>query len=357
MYLYRLHCSSRSTLSLVVLLFCVEPLKSQQSQNADGRGNTTNEPTLKVMTWNLEWFYDENQNDNYSDLAKEKAAPSRQAWDWRRDSVAESLSRVQPDVIALQEIENRRVLWYLSSAMKRNYQQNYFETCIEGRDFFTEQDVGFLTSSNTEVISESFHGFPPSLRQDDRYYSVTKHLQTTIHFVHDGERYPVVIFNTHLRSRAEAAEIRIKQARSIKLWLAETIRSGADVIVLGDINTEQVGDITRTAPTDMMILCGLDTEDPADDLVDLTRSLSIQDRQTHLIEGKEFDRILCSQSLIEDDPTRKDLVFAKIENLKQLCIKQKKDTQEQHWDHYWDQPTEERDLSDHLPLMATFELK
>ena len=48
----------------------------------------SNGTTFSIMTWNLEWFYDEHVDDNYSQLAKEKSAPSRHDWEWRRDAVA-----------------------------------------------------------------------------------------------------------------------------------------------------------------------------------------------------------------------------------------------------------------------------
>ena len=36
--------------------------------------------TLKVATWNLEWFFDDHQGDNFSDLSKKLSAPSRADW-------------------------------------------------------------------------------------------------------------------------------------------------------------------------------------------------------------------------------------------------------------------------------------
>lgn len=312
---------------------------------------------LKVMTWNLEWFYDENRNDNFSDLAKEKSSPNREAWDWRRDAIAKSIAAARPNIAAFQEVENRRVLWYLSRALQRNHQLSYFETGIEGRDFFTEQDVGYLNSAGVEVEKQTFYGFPPSLRDTDRYHSVTKHLETTITISSGGTTYPVIIFNTHLRAREEAAEIRVKQARLIRHWIAAYLNEGADVIVLGDINTEHRGNSTSDPNTEIGVLCGAETNSVADDLIDLTRMLATSDRGTHLLAGKEFDRILCSRSLMHDDPDRLDLVFSKIENLRDLCIQGDVDTPEQHWEQYWEMAADQRDLSDHLPIMATFELK
>ncbi len=45
-------------------------------KNASSDQDKNAEP-LTVMTWNLEWFFDDNAGDNFSELAKEKASPSR----------------------------------------------------------------------------------------------------------------------------------------------------------------------------------------------------------------------------------------------------------------------------------------
>ena len=102
-------------------------------------------------------------------------------------------------------------------------------------------------------------------------------------------------------------------------WLAERIRAGANVILLGDFNTEETGQTTR-AESDLGIVSGLETPSVEDDLVDLNLKLAADDRQTHLLDGRQFDRILCSPSLLEDDPLRPDLVFTKIEIARDLAL-------------------------------------
>ena len=104
------------------------------------------------------------------------------------------------------------------------------------------------------------------------------------------------------------------------------------------------------------IACGLETPETDDDLVDLHLRLPASDRGTHLMGG-QYDRILCSRSLIEDDPRRPDLVFSKIEVLRDLAIRGQQDPPEQHWNQFWKIPEGERDVSDHYPVMATFEIR
>ena len=89
----------------------------------------------------------------------------------------------------------------------------------------------------------------------------------------------------------------------------------------------------------------------------MLRPLPAGQRQTHMLSGRQYDRILCSRSLIEDDPAQPDLVFSKIEVRPDLCVRGTADDPEQHWNAYWSLPDDQRDLSDHYPVMATFDVR
>ena len=326
------------------------------SQQADSGKKTASEK-LTVMTWNLEWFYDDQNGDNYSDLAKEKSAASRSDWDWHRDAITKSIHKAKPTILAVQEVENRRVLWYLKRALDRDYKDDYEELCDESKDHFTEQDVGLMYRAPVEMLQTTHFGQTRAMKKTQRYYDVTKHIMAVFEIPNgtdDPER--VTVMNIHLRSRAEGESLRIRQARLLNLWIADRIAAGENVIVIGDTNTEEKGDVTRPE-SDLGLLCGLETETKADDLVDLNLELPAKGRQTHLLPGRQFDRIMVSQSLLEDDPDRPDLVFSSIEVLKELSIQGEPDTETDHWEDYWSRPADERDLSDHYPVIATFEIK
>ena len=177
-----------------------------------------------------------------------------------------------------------------------------------------------------------------------------------IEFLHGGEIYRVLILNVHLRAKPEGESFRIRQARLMHRWVSDAVRAGRDVIVLGDLNTEETGLKTRPE-SDLGVASGLETADTADDLIDLNLRLPADNRQTHMLPGRQYDRILCSRSLIEDDPSKPDLVFSKIEVLRALCVRGAADEPQQHWDEYWSLPDDQRDLSDHYPVMATFEVR
>jgi endonuclease/exonuclease/phosphatase family metal-dependent hydrolase len=159
-----------------------------------------------------------------------------------------------------------------------------------------------------------------------------------------------------LRAGVDGEPVRRRQARLIHHWIGEAIRRGENFILLGDMNSEERGDAVR-AQSDMGIAAGRETSAADDDLVDLTLRISRQDRQTHLLEDRQFDRILVSRSLVEDDPRRPDLVFRDIRVASDLAVRGTPDAPEDHWDRYWKIPIDERDLSDHFPVIATFDVR
>ncbi|WP_372720369.1 endonuclease/exonuclease/phosphatase family protein [Novipirellula sp.] len=315
-----------------------------------------NSKSLSVMTWNLEWFYDEMSGDNHSQLGRQKSAPNRDAWDWKRDAVAQRIAQANPTIAAFQEVENRRVLWYLAQALKREFSVDYRESCVEGNDYFTEQDVGILYRNPADLLSQTQRDRSESQLRDKRFYDVTKHLIAVFQFP-IGDRFErVSVVNVHLRSRPEGAPIRARQARLLHAWLHDSIERGENVIVLGDFNSEEPAD-RLSGDSELAIVAGSETASTQDDLIDLHRYLDHRVTGTHSIPGKHFDRILVSRSLIEDDPNHKDLVFQSIKVRADLNIQGTPDDPQRHWDHYWDIAEDERDVSDHLPVIATFEVK
>lgn len=341
---------------LIAILYCCMLATCSLPVHAQSAAEASDDQSFSVMTWNLEWFFDDEAGDNFSKLAKEKASPSRSQWDWKRDAVANSIATAKPSILAVQEVENRRVLWYLTRALKQEHKLEYHELGLEGRDFFTEQDVGMLFRPPVDSLSLFQGSYPKRLRSTNKYYDVTKHLMGVFEFQAGDTIERVIVMNVHLRSRAKAEPLRKRQARLVHHWIADAIRTGDNVIVLGDFNTEETGSTLRPE-SDLGILCGKETADTSDDLVDLNLRLPADGRQTHLLEGRQFDRILCSQSLIEDDPSRLDLVFDKIEVKRELCVQGQPDTPEEHWESYWKLSDDERDLSDHYPVMATFRIR
>ncbi len=341
--------------------FCViAPTLSAQTSN---RSNSENELARKstddftVATWNVEWFYDEFTGDNFSDLAKEQSAPDRKAWEWKRDTVAKAIAKLKCDVIGFQEIEGQRVLYYLTQSLRRLNAPTYRIGFIEGTDYFTEQDVGFLVRRGTDIARISRYEQTQAMFESKQFQNVSKHTEVVLEVPVGDTTEKVTIINVHFRAREEAVAIRTLQAKLIHHWVSERIAAGENIIVLGDTNSE-VATFPAPAGSDIAALTGKETPNPNDDLIDLSEYLGTNARDTHLLPGKIYDRILVSPSLVTDTPGRPDLVFQKVEVRKDLNVRGRGlDTPSEHWDDYWATSETERDLSDHCPVVATFQVK
>jgi endonuclease/exonuclease/phosphatase family metal-dependent hydrolase len=306
---------------------------------------------LVVVTWNVEWMYDDDLSDNRSDLSKEQSAPSKEYWQKKLDNVTTALAATGGDIIALQEIEGDQTLIAIAAELRQKHKLNYRHAFIPGSDRFTEQDVGLLFRSGLTQYRR--HEQTREMFDSNNYYNISKHLVGE--FSWKSIASPLTVMTAHLRATAEAEDFRVRQLRLARYWLAPQLNKGEDVILLGDLNTEHaVGENQG----DMLELAGapVGNEKPlAPPMVDLLKYLPADQRTTHLILPRAFDRILVSQSLVEDGPD-KDWVFKQIEIRKDLVIHGKHDGQE-HWDNRLTMPIDELDSSDHFPLVATFELK
>jgi endonuclease/exonuclease/phosphatase family metal-dependent hydrolase len=307
---------------------------------------------LIVATWNLEWFYDEHTGDNFQDLPKQQSAPSREDWDWKLAGVARAIGEIKPTILALQEIENRRVLFYLTRKLKADYGLDYQVAFIEGDDFFTEQDVAVLCQSG--LVGFAFKRQTKEMFESQKYYNVSKHLFCLLEWNVGEHKIELLLVNLHFRAAPNAADIRARQARLVRHWISDTVNSGRNVIVLGDINTDETFE-TTTSNGELGILRGLDTPSKADDLVDLFQLYKGTWKETHLVH-KQFDHILVSPTLVHAQPRGPAYEASSLQIRQDLVVRgagQDKD----HMDQFWKIPPRERDVSDHYPVVAEFRLK
>jgi endonuclease/exonuclease/phosphatase family metal-dependent hydrolase len=138
--------------------------------------------------------------------------------------------------------------------------------------------------------------------------------------------------------------------------LRDRLLRGENVVVLGDMNVESQVDVAMHPDDGIESLTGRATPEQGDDLIDLHLRLAPEKRRTHLVLDKQFDRILVSRSMMEDDPAIRDWVFTRIEVLPDLVIRGE-DPVDDHWDRRYSKPAAQREPSDHFPVMATFQLR
>ena len=58
-------------MALLVVVPAYAQDRRQEAVETSGDGASPSVEPLTVMSWNLEWFYDEQQGDNFSSLGKE----------------------------------------------------------------------------------------------------------------------------------------------------------------------------------------------------------------------------------------------------------------------------------------------
>lgn len=305
-----------------------------------------------ICSWNAEWMFDNYAGDNSSDLGKKMTAPSRPDWDWKLAGIEKVVREIRPTILGLQEVENGRVLFYLTQRFKSDNDLKFRTAFVEGADFFTEQDVGILALSGLtgfgrrEMSKEQF--------DDKRNMGVPKHLFATFEWGTGPDQERLTVVNMHLRAQGMATNLRIRQATLIRAWVNDLIKKGENVVLMGDLNSDEFATET-TADGDIGVMRGLNTPERDDDLFDTLVELKDKDRHTHL-NGQQYDRILLTKGLTEDDPNRKDLCFKSVAIRRDLVVRGKQQD-ENHMDVFWTIPDEERDVSDHYPLVVTLDYK
>lgn len=304
---------------------------------------------IVVATWNVEWLFDNYTGDNPQELARSQSAPSREAWDWKLAGIAKAIAEIKPTILALQEIENKRVLFYLASKLRKEHGLDYEVAFIEGGDFFTEQDVGVLALSG--LTGYSFRVQTQEMYATKQYYNVNKHILCEFVWGEGQQRVELLLMNVHFRAQPEGGAIRTRQSKLVRQWLEGAIKADANVIVLGDVNTEETFETTTTTG-DLGTLRGLHTPETGDDLTDLFEFFQGQPKETHLVH-KQFDHILVSPSLVKGRLGGGGLLFKSIAIRRDLVIRGKEQDQD-HRDVFWQIPEEERDISDHYPVVAEF---
>jgi len=306
----------------------------------------TNGETLKVATWNLEWFYDANPRDNESELAKIHSAPNAAAFEFRLSQFAVAIAALQPDILALQEVENQLVLDQLAERLKKSHGQNYHVVFVQGRDSATEQDVGLLVSARFEKPKgERIETIEPQrYRNRDRYQVPSKHLVARIDTHRQQGVGPLLVVTTHLKAGRNPSDEqqRIFQSRVLNEFATLEQSKGWQLMILGDLNSNDTFLETRVDGA-VGVLTGRDSPGDDDDFLDLHHWLPAQGRRTH-VSGRELDRMAVSPRLTKGPTLQLQGVLVSVPSIQPwLTSPTAKDT--------------ENRLSDHYPVMATFHIQ
>lgn len=309
---------------------------------------------LSIATWNLEWFYDWDISDNQSETAKINSAPSRKDWEWRLRHTADAIARMHPTVLCLQEIENKKVLDELVRTIKERHKIDYEVCFVQGRDTFTEQDVGVLVLRG---LRPQYRRAPEPRNWNNREQRpLTKQLMVEIPWGDGPTQRRLTFINVHLMAGDDIGKEmdRCDQARFIKHWIKDEHHAGHYVILVGDMNTAEMRSQPKERAID--ILTGKDTPtDPEDDLDDIIQIMPPLDRITFGSRGSTLDHILISPKLRKGP----GIAFESISNRRDVVIRGQGPDFKLHLRdrRFWKIDEDERDLSDHYPLLAKFKQK
>lgn len=308
---------------------------------------------ISIVTWNLEWFFDAATGDNFTDLARKESAPSEAEWQWKLEAVAGAIAKMNPTVLALQEVENGRVLWLLTKMLKEKHGLVYRYAMVEGHDHFTEQDVGILYQSG--LVESGRREQTQEMWQSKEYYDLQKHIIARFQWGEGEKARRLLMVNVHLKAMQDGEPIRKRQGKLLRTFIDDAVKRGESVVVIGDMNSNDL--YAETKPeSDIGIIRGLNTSDTDDDLVDLHQFIPPEKQATHII-AKQFDRILVTPNMTAGKgKVSGDFSCEKVEVRADLNTRGKEQDKD-HWGLYWKIPQEERDISDHFPVIATFVVK
>lgn len=288
---------------------------------------------IRIVTWNLEWFFDHDITDDSSNIGKEFAAPNAQEFRDRVEGFADAIDEIDPTIVALQEVENAQVVQAIANDLLQHHGHSFKVAFVQGRDSHTGQDVAFLVRDGIPFEATRFDF--ADFQGDGDFKDLSKHLRVKLEL--GGEEVTLVV--VHLITRVND---RKRQAKTLRAW-TEDIVPDRNIVVLGDFNSGLR--VNETFPeSEMGIIRGFGTPETTDDLFDT--HLRLDSGDTH-VSGRQLDRILLSPSLMQSGGVE----FTAVEVKKDLAILGSQDSGGGVAYHL---PSSEQDRSDHFPLIATF---
>lgn len=334
--------------------------------------------TFKVMTWNIENLF--RPEDSSQRVTKDAEKKYKQ----KLETLANTIVRLEPDILALQEVGGEGALGDLNALLKKRYPHTQLSQFPDARGirvaflsnlaFEEAEDISaFPLAGLPTVIGIDNEGKPTSLASFGRgalrvlvkpkknfpVHLVTAHLKsklltfpptksgkTRFDTDDENERSRVAGFAL-LRRTAEAVALRVKANE-----LLEGNSKNA-LILLGDMN-----DVTDAATTQILQgpggseigTSGFDKKDEGDDsrLFNLAPLIPEERRYSRIYRGNKelIDHILVSEELLPGQPRKLPVVDSYVSNTDMPMVS------------VTDNPQERRGEpgSDHSPVIATFEL-
>lgn len=191
-----------------------------------------NQPhTLKITTWNLEWFTDKNTGDRLLPLGVEAKSPAAV------HALIHILHHIHSEIIAFQEADNTPLLTQL-------FPSDIYALYISAEPYALVQHTGLAISKNIQTLRHDDLDLQPG-PPDETHHPVRNGADVTI-FWHDK---PIRILAVHLKSGCWDAPLTLKthscpilrfQLEKLHNWIKQRHIAQEDFIILGDFNRRLV---------------------------------------------------------------------------------------------------------------------
>ncbi len=241
---------------------------------------------LRIATLNTEFMFDGRDTEGQASFAWKddpQAARAHQA------HIGEVLRGLDADLVMLQEVENEHVLRRLAAEHLRG--MGYEVYFVQGRDYFTGQDVGLLARVPVDTVGRTDERAPVGDTADD--YGVSKNMYARLTL---GGR-PVTLIGVHFLARPTdpgRKDSREAQAEVIRRLVARETAAGRAVVVLGDFNDYdgRTPDVAGNAPiTDVLARIKRAGPGPEDDLMNVMVEVPRSERYTAHWDRNDNERV------------------------------------------------------------------
>jgi len=175
------------------------------------------ETRVRVMTWNLWWRFG--------------------PWEARQPAILETIRRVDPDVVCLQEVWETRDGENQPAKIAAELGFEHAHVAGLGLDLAPES-LGNAILSRWPITSFEARELPAPWDMNE--------LRTVLRADIDGPRGPIEVFCTHLNWRLDQSHVRVMQLRAVCELIDETkSRRTYPPILCGDLNAEPESDEIR----------------------------------------------------------------------------------------------------------------
>ena len=238
-----------------------------------------------VMTWNVENLFDAD-NDPTKPGAAEFTPDSWRRWTDARykqklDNLAKVIAAVNPDILFVQEICNRRVLNDLSTVLKEKHKVDL-------------SHIVHRPSPDLRIDTAILARWEPSRTE---WISPTQNQREMVVATFDFNGAPVTFINCHWKSHSGNDKeynntTRTTEARALKRFVNGNMKPGDSFVIGGDFN-DDVDNLILTDAAGLMLYEGPDKPIPDDALLlNLSGTLSESERATFYYHvGKRWNSL------------------------------------------------------------------